>query len=104
MHHFQILLKNSQNLARLLAHKVKKWHIFWDVQVEKLARLGTLARKNEMGRFWHVGKWARGYVNHGATHDTHGTRFSKLVHGHTSTKFLNAGCGGYLIISHKIYC
>ena len=27
----------------------------------------------------------------------------KFLHGHRSTKFLNAGCGGYLIVLQKIY-
>ena len=48
-------------------------------QVKILAHLGTLARKNEkLARFWHVGIWARGNVDHAGTYDTHGTRFSKL--------------------------
>ena len=64
----------AEKLACLLAlwhTKLKNWH------VDRF--IGTLTRKNEkLARFWYVGAWARGHVDHAGTDGTIGTRFSKL--------------------------
>ena len=63
-----------EKLARPLAlwhTKLKNWHADTFITM--------LTRKNEkLARFWYVGAWARGHIDHAGTDGTHGTRFSKL--------------------------
>ena len=92
-----------------LTRQVEKLACFWHVGTPNwkigtpLAHchagtfIGTLARKIEkLARFWQVGTRAHGHVDHGGTHGTHSTRFSKLFLGLLSDSETATG-GGYRI-------
>ena len=75
------LTKQFKNWHAFWLMKFKNWHVFWRVD-PPIWKIGT-----PLGGFlwrWHAGtlKWNVPTLDHASTHDTHGTRYKKLVKLH----------------------